>query len=185
MKLKTQEEIEERWLPIKEYSGVYEVSDMGRVRSIDRSITTSNSETKFVHGKIIRVSKNPHGYSVVKLSRNGTVKHYQVHRLVLLSFLGRENSKTVANHKNSNRNDNRLTNLEWVTQAQNMRHMVESGRSLKGEKNKSAKLTPCEVEKIKSYYKKGTETHRSIAKKFNVSHNCIGLILRGETWKTA
>ena len=98
-------DIQERWLPVLGFPP-YEVSDLGRVK---------NSCT----GKILKGYKKKTGYVRVSLSINGWVRIVYVHQLVLLAFSPPESDGLEANHKNSVRGDNRLSNLEWVTRAEN------------------------------------------------------------------
>jgi len=103
---------EERWLPIVGYEGLYEVSDLGRVRSLARNGTSKN-------GRILK-QQNYCGYLSVILNNKGH-KLIKVHRLVLLSFLPIEEKKQV-DHINQIKTDNRLENLRWATGSENMRY---------------------------------------------------------------
>ena len=104
--------VEERWLPIVGYEGLYEVSDLGRVRSLARNGTSKN-------GRILK-QQNYCGYLSVILNNKGH-KIMRVHRLVLLSFLPIEEEKQV-DHINHIKTDNRLENLRWATGSENMRY---------------------------------------------------------------
>jgi len=99
----------ETWLPIVEYDGKYEVSDLGRVKSFAR----------YKDGKIIKPLFNKFGYLHVVLSNNEKKQH-SIHRLVLQTFLPIDEIKEV-NHKNHIKSDNRLCNLEWCFPSENVR----------------------------------------------------------------
>lgn len=107
----------ERWLPIEGHPG-YEVSDLGRVRSLDRAIVCTNGVRKVLKGKILAfVFRN--GYHAVCLGA-GHPKY--VHRLVASAFLGLPDLDKQVNHKDGRKANNVPSNLEWVTLAENNRH---------------------------------------------------------------
>jgi len=96
----------ETWLPLVNYDGKYEVSDLGNVRNVKT-------------GRILKHSSNKDGYLQIGLYNNGQ-KHFLVHRLVLQTFLPIDENKEV-NHKNHIKSDNRFENLEWCSRSQNVR----------------------------------------------------------------
>lgn len=96
----------EVWKPIFGYEEYYEVSNLGRVKSLPRNGTVK-------HYRILKPSENG-GYLAVRLQRNGETKFHLIHRLVGIVFLQRTNLfDTIINHKNENKWDNRVSNLEW------------------------------------------------------------------------
>lgn len=103
----------ERWRPVTGYEGLYEVSDMGRVRSLKRATTS---------GKILSQAANAHGYMKVCLSKNNVKTSKVVHRLVAIAFIDNPLNKPEVNHKNGIRTDNRVENLEWTTRSENEQH---------------------------------------------------------------
>lgn len=103
----------EIWKPILGYEGYYEVSDLGRVR-------------RAASGRILKTSKSKR-YPLVGLSINGVQKVIHVHRLVTAAFLGICPEGMEVNHKNGNKLDNRLSNLEYVSHDENMKHSVRQG----------------------------------------------------------
>ncbi len=106
----------EIWLPIDNYIGLYEISNFGRVKSLPRKMNN-----KVVKEKIFNESIGANGYSKVTLSHYGETKTYLVHRLVAIAFLG-DNRHLQVNHKDLNTLNNHVSNLEWVTQAENNQH---------------------------------------------------------------
>ena len=96
----------EKWRPIAEYEGLYEVSNYGRVRSLKRATT---------NGKVLHPVADKDGYLKLSLSANGKAKRYFVHRLVAEAFLPKEAGKNVINHKDEVKSNNHVSNLEWCT----------------------------------------------------------------------
>lgn len=119
----------EQWRPIPGYEGSYEVSDQGRVRSLDRLIIYSNGDRHHTKGRIKSASDNGNGYLTVTLSRhNSDVRRY-IHRLVLEAFVGPAPEGMEACHENAKRYDNRLSNLRWDTKIENSKDIVTAGNS--------------------------------------------------------
>jgi len=119
----------ENWKPVKDYEGFYEVSDLGRVRSVSRMINSGikhNSET-LKKGKVLKNNLKRNGYLTCDLSKNNVVKTKTIHRLIADAFLEKVEGKNYVNHKNAIKTDNRAKNLEWVTCKENARHAIDMG----------------------------------------------------------
>lgn len=114
----------EIWKSIPGYEDIYEASNHGNVRSIDRKIRYSHTgRVEFRPGKVLIITTNKkHGYSYVSLSKNGIAKTHRVHKLVLWAFKGKHSNTLVINHINGIKSDNRLINIEVCTQSQNLKH---------------------------------------------------------------
>lgn len=118
--------MEELWKDIPGYEGIYQVSNMGRVRSLDRRRLVNNCYGRQSYrsdkGREIAQTDNGHGYLIVSLRKDHRKNHY-VHRLVAEAFCKRPgDSVKVVNHKDYNTKNNRADNLECVTQAENINY---------------------------------------------------------------
>lgn len=127
----------EIWKDIEGYEGLYQVSNLGKIKALPR-------KTGFTYNKkerIIKQYKNRKGYYITQLSKNGVPKTIIVHRIVAKTFVINQNNKAQVNHINCNKEDNRAENLEWVTNDENKKHAKEHGlcKSLKGGENPRAK----------------------------------------------
>lgn len=117
----------EHWKSIPEYEGLYEASDLGRIRSLPRATTS---------GKILKPYVNKHnGYCYVTLSKNNVRKQKRVHKLVMISFCEIDESRPQINHVDGDKTNNKLDNLKWCTQSENMKHAYENGLELPPTKN--------------------------------------------------
>ena len=112
----------EIWKPIAGYEGLYEVSNLGRVKSFERPNTK---------GGILKTTKNNRGYHDVSLMKCGKRKHQLVHRLVAIAFCEKPEGTNVVNHIDCNPDNNCASNLEWVTQSQNICHSADCGKMVR------------------------------------------------------
>ena len=119
--------IEEIWKPVVGYEGIYEVSSLGRVKSCERTIVRSNGREINFSDKIMKPSINHKGYEIIDLRNKGNRQGGLVHRLVGKAFIENPYNKKQINHKNGIKTDNRVENLEWVTNQENIRHAYKSG----------------------------------------------------------
>lgn len=109
----------EIWKPIKEYEGLYEVSNLGRVKSLAKFRTTPIGKDRWYEERILINGTYSNGYKFVHLRPITTQKTWSVHRLVADAFIPNPQNKPVVNHKNGDRSDNRVDNLEWLTSSEN------------------------------------------------------------------
>lgn len=119
--------VNEVWVSVKDHEGLYEISSLGRIKSLDKSWVTNIGGPCKKAGKLLTPSAN-NGYYHIKLWKEGQSKWYQIHQLVATAFIPNPKGKPQVNHKNSTRSDNRVENLEWCTPKENLVHASEKGR---------------------------------------------------------
>jgi len=158
----------ETWKDIKEYNGNYKISSYGRVaRNISGNL------------KILKQRKNNYGYNYIGLSLNNKKRSFTVHKLVARHFLG-ESTLTV-NHKNCNKSNNTVENLEWISIKNNLGHATRNKLRASGVNNGSSKLNNIDIRLIK-YKNRLGKSQRRIAREMGVSHGAIYNILHGINW---
>lgn len=170
---------------IEGYKGVYQVSNLGNVKSLSRMCT----KTQPVNEKILKGGVTARGYKYVNLTKNLKYKSKTVHRLVGIAFILNPENKPCINHKDFNKLNNHIDNLEWCTYKENTRHMIENGRmdcsnAPKGERHGMSKLTEVEVREIRYYRKNKLKKTSELSKIYNVSCTTIRDINRGVIWKS-
>lgn len=170
----------EEWRPVVGWESLYSVSSIGRVR---RS-TDGRCRKK---GALLSNGYHPDGYPLVSLYRNGQGRTKLVHGLVAEAFLGKRPKNHQVNHKDGNKANNRVANLEWVTPKQNSRHAIEQlgvQLGVLGERNPSAKLNEKKVCSMRAIYARGNITQAALAKIFRVSYVTAHEVVRGKNWKS-
>lgn len=163
------------WKDIPGYEGKYQASTDGLIKSL------SYLGSAGVEG-ILANCPNSKGYAQIILRKDNKPRSWRVHRLIALTFIGP--SDLTVNHKNGNKLDNRLENLEYLTNAENMRHAYVTGirTNPHGEEHGGSKLKESEVRLIrKSPNIPGSG--RALAKQFGVSPGLISAIRKGRLWK--
>lgn len=174
----------EEFRPIEGYEGLYEVSNLGRVRSVDRWVNI-NGGKKFIKGGVLKPRPNKNGYLMVGLYKEGKVKRCYIHRLVAQAFIPNPENLPCVNHKDENPSNPVETNLEWCTQAYNINFGTHTERMIE----KKSK-------KVQAFNKKGElvfefpstqEAERNGFDHSNISHCCLGKqkSAYGYVWKYA
>jgi len=165
----------EIWKDVVGFEGEYMVSNIGRIKSLDRTVTLKNHyqiKTRSVKERILRLSKrsNNSPYYIVTLSGR---KSLLVHRLVAIAFIPNPLNKPQVNHKNGIKSDNILENLEWVTVKENAIHAIKTGLF-----RCYSVLTEDQVRVIL----KSTKRNCELAEEFNVCRSTISKITKRQVW---
>lgn len=170
---------DEIWKPIEGYEGLYEISNLGRVKSLGR---TNRGGTK--PEKIMRQQKQWTGYLQLGLTGlDGKQRYKKVHRLVATAFIPNPENKPMVNHKNGIKDDNRVENLEWVTASENHLHAFKElgkagGTGKKGKASTRRILTDEQAEAIRN----DTRTHEAIAQEYGISPSTVSNIKNRVTY---
>ncbi len=172
----------ELWQPVPGWEGLYEASDQGRIKSLDRPVRCMGGKFRTYPGSVLKTVSDKDGYQAVTLSKENRRTSRSVHRLVLETFVGPRPEGTECCHLNGLRGDNRRQNLKWDTHTNNCADKVEHGTAQRGEMNPASKLTEADVREIKQLLKQGM-TQKIIALKFDVTKEAISLIHCGKNWK--
>jgi hypothetical protein len=165
--------MDEKWICVPNYEGFYEISNLGNIRSVDRIIKTKRGLKKY-RGVPLNPSKSTNNYLEVRLHKVGKSKTFLVHRLVALSFLDNPNNYPIINHKDGNKLNYTLENLEWTTYQQNTQHAYDSKLIFQ----KKIKLTNNDKLQIKQMYSNKKITQTELANLFNVSQMTINRVIR-------
>jgi len=175
---------EEIWKAIAGFDGFYEVSSLGVVRSIERKVLRKDGRLTTVKAKLLSAAPDFYGYPRVSLRGDGKSHQQKVHRLVADAFLvappgivGTTKNAFCINHKDGNKLNNCVKNLEWVRTSENYTHAMENGLICnKGSKNGQAKLTERDVIQVRREYANGT-TQMDISHKYGVSRANISMVV--------
>lgn len=171
----------EQWLSVIGFEGVYEVSDRGRVRSLDRDVPYSNGRVLRMKG-IIRQTPLVAGYLSLFLSLNGSKTFAYVHHLVAVAFIGpRPPGKELAHADGDSRNA-ALENLRYATPIENDADKIAHGTRPQGSRNGSAKLTEQQVIEIRQRSHHG-ERGNVLAKEYGISTGSMARIRLRQTWR--
>lgn len=160
----------ELWMPVVEYEGLYEISNFGRIRSL---IKRGNS--------ILKIKKTSldikTGYITVQLRKNNIPVTKRIHRLVAEAHLPNLENKPCVNHKDGNKTNCNLDNLEWTTYSENTLHSFKNGLQKKifGDSNYITKISDLQVLEIRQLIKEG-KTNKDIAKIYQVNPSQISRI---------
>lgn len=178
----------EIWKSLKgivEYGDYYEVSNLGRVRSIDRRVANNSNSGRLIKGQILKQQTDKDGYLRVTLRFHGKYKGQMVHRLVALAFIDNTENKPTVNHKDGNKKNNNVKNLEWSTHKEQINHADDNGLRVmpKGEESYNATLTDNEVVELFNLYKTGNYSQSELADRFNTTKSAIQGIIHGKSWK--
>jgi hypothetical protein len=174
----------EFWIPIVGYEGLYEVSNLGNTRSLDRILSHPSKGRITKRGGIKKQTPTKRGYKSVTLSKLGKSKTLLVHRLVAIAFIPNTNKKPCINHKDGVKTNNNVENLEWVTHSENIKHSWDIGIRVYSDEQKLMVGDGSPARKVKEVDRKiiyeclvrKIHTKQELAEKYNVHKTTINNI---------
>ncbi len=171
---------EEQWADILGYENYYKISSFGRVKSCNRVVVGKSGQKLTVKEKLLKLSINIYGYQFVQLSNKKGGYGFFIHVLVAETFIRRKEQGEQVNHKDGIKVNNHLSNLEIVTNIENVQHAIKNGLwpCRKGISNGKNKLKESDVLDIS----KSTERSYLLAKKYNISRAVVSSIKKGRSW---
>lgn len=172
----------EIWKDIVGYEGFYQISNLGRVKSLCRFVVRdSNGNKKLKKESVKSFLKIKNNYPSTVLFKNAIRNHVLVHRLVAEAFVPNPENKPFVNHKDGVRHNNFTSNLEWCTQKENVNHAIRIGlKKSNGEDNVSSKLTNNKVVMIREL--DSILNYEEIAVVFGVNPSVISKIIKRKSW---
>ena len=173
----------EVWRDIDNYSGLYQVSNQGRVKGLNRQVVGKDGRTWNLKEKVlVPYEGGTNEYLQVSLSKDSKSRKHLVHRLVAKAFIKRIPTGMEVNHINGRLQDNRLVNLEIVTHQENIDHSVASGlKNDYGEKHTNSKLSNAEASLIRKHHLNGMK-QVDLARQFGVSKQTINNIVHNKSY---
>ena len=163
----------EIWKDILGYEGIYQISNFGIAKSLQRNSLGKFGNVILLKEKILKYNKTK-GYLFVTFLKSHKIKNQSIHRLVAMAFIPNPDKKPCVNHINGIKIDNRIENLEWCTHSENTKHAFNIGlhKPILGDKNILSKLSELQVKEIIE----SKEIHQKLADKYKVSRTLITCI---------
>ena len=169
--------MDEVWKPVLGFEGSYTVSNLGRVKSLERHCRKGGGGWRTVPEKILQPTRWGRYWSV-NLAALGKVRRRRVHELVLTAFVSQRPKGKQCCHNDGNVDNNELTNLRWGTKKENEADKIVHGTNNIGERNGNSKLTDDQV--IQIYF--STKPHKDISEEFSVSKMWVSMIKNRKRW---
>lgn len=175
----------EIWKPIAGFEGLYEVSNLGRIRTFDRIVQShdrwGNRRSFAVPGRILKPGPHPGGYKTVHLYRNGKCRSTVLHIIVAEAFHGpRPSPHHEVRHLDGRKDNCAENNLKWGTKQENEDDKLAHGTRTRGEKSNAAKLSTAQVIEIRS--RRG-EPQQNLADEFGCTFSNISAIQLRKSWR--
>lgn len=173
--------MEEIWKDIPGYEGLYQASNLGNIKSLKREhyIPSINKKIWILKEKILKQALCKDGYKIVVLTRNKKRKTYTVHKLIAMTFIPKIKNKTQVNHKDGNKLNNSIKNLEWCNNSENIRHAYNNNLIDITKKYKKINQYDLEGNFIKQW-----NSMKEAGEKLNICRQNISMCCRGLRKKT-
>ena len=185
------EMLTEIFVPIVEYEGLYVISDTSNVKRLEKMIIDSSGRQRIFQEMFLKKEYNDCGkyvgYYRINLTKNGKQSHFLLHRLLALHFISNLDNLPCVNHKDGNKLNNAINNLEWCTYSENEKHAYDLGLKIpplginQGSKSGNSKLTEPDILLIFDMLKKGM-TNKEIGLEFGVHRSVISAINTRKRW---
>ena len=161
----------EIWKPIIGYENIYNISNLGRIKSIRNNI-------------ILKLHPDKDGYLRTNISKNGVRKNCYPHTEVAKSFLGSKPENKEINHKDTIKSNNYESNLEYVTSSENKIHAQENGlrKSRQGQNNSQVKLTKEQAKQIRELWKTGLYTMKQLGFQYGIADATVCRLVNNISW---
>lgn len=161
---------------IEEYQGYYEISHIGIIKGIERTIALKNEKNRLIPSRILSTRVNNCGYLSVRLTKDGITKTHFVHRLLAKAFIPNPDNLPQVNHISGDKLDNNIENLEWVSVSENVTHAYKNGLNNNIGGNNSMSKKVIDLTTGKEYL-----CIRELCKAYNVNYNTGRNALNGYT----
>lgn len=178
----------ENFKEIKGFEGLYEISDQGRIRYLDKMVERGKWGRFLKKGALMAPYPAGRGYYKISLRKNKNLYHNYIHRIVAETFIPNPENKKTVNHINGIKTDNRVENLEWMTYSENNKHSFDTGLKKptrkpinRGQNSPNAKFKDEDIRVIRKIYSEGV-TQEKISKIYNVCRQTIGSIITRKNW---
>lgn len=169
-----------------EFDGLYEASDQGRVRSLDRTIEVNGRwgtmQRKLV-GAVLAPLRHTGGYARVMLWKDGAAHQTYVHKVVMEAFVGRRPAGSQVAHANGNKQDNRLDNLRWATPAENQADRELHGTGRVGVKRRTRAVGRAMADVIRTTHARTGLSITKLAKQLHLPRTTVADVVNKRTWK--
>lgn len=169
----------EIWKDIEGYEGVYQVSNLGRVRSLDRTYLLNDGRSQTARGRIMSQADTKCGYKGIKLRGGGIRKGFRVHRLVAQAFIPNPDNLPLVNHIDEDKHNNIVSNLEWCTHKYNTNYGSAPKKMSESHKNNPIYCKPVVQYTMDGQFIKSYPSAKEAAKQIGLHAQNIGACCRG------
>ena len=172
-----------KWQSISAYEGMYKISNTGIVASLDRYIPHPKSGESLIKGRILTIQTDANGYKYIHLNKSGKSKAFKIHVLVARAFIKNPKGHPFVNHKDGNKANNNVTNLEWCTQSENEKHAHSIGlKNHKGENHPISQFSNEQILEVRRMFEKDKLSQREIGRKMNMNYKTVHKIVHRQRW---